>query len=235
MTYARGTDKRELFILITMRKRVILRVTNKVTGIDDTFEPSDDVDCEVTDTRDMAFTLAFATLWAWMEVEMEGKHGWAINLPTSCAFYGWTWYHVSMNLIVLLVMFYSLQYANFARWYYKLSYYVLYVTAWFVVEDIMWFVLNPHYGIRKYTPNDIFWHANKVWFLGTFLENWLVLGAWGAMIVWEMYHRRSAHFLCNFCAMTAYVGAALVWSVTTPEHYTNPIVFNTGCFLRPKK
>ena len=44
-------------------------------------QPGDDDRYEATNLSDMVFTLIFATLWAWMEVEMEGKHGWAVNLP----------------------------------------------------------------------------------------------------------------------------------------------------------
>ena len=32
------------------------------------------------------YLISHACVWSWMEVEMEGKHGWAVNLPTSCAF-----------------------------------------------------------------------------------------------------------------------------------------------------
>jgi len=41
-------------------------------------------------TNDIFFVIAFATLWAWMEVEIEGKHGWAQKLPTACDFMGCT-------------------------------------------------------------------------------------------------------------------------------------------------
>ena len=195
-------------------------------------QPGDDNRYEATNLSDMVFTLIFATLWAWMEVEMEGKHGWAVNLPTACAFYGWTWYHVSMNVIVLTVMYYSLRFANFGRKHYQCMYYVLYVAAWFVVEDFAWFMINPHYGIRKYRQRDIFWHASKTWVLGTFVENWLVLLAWIIMIGVELKYHHTDHFLVNLTMVTSYLAAGMTWSYVTPEYYSQPVVYNTGCFTK---
>lgn len=126
------------------------------------------------------YILSHATIFAWLEVEMEGKHGWAVNLPTSCAFGGWTWYHIAMNLIVLLSVAavtrgYDSTFKNIWEKYVAgVLLYVFRVAVWFCVEDIMWFVINKHYGIRKYTKHDIFWHADKTWFLGTILLNWFV-------------------------------------------------------------
>ena len=30
-----------------------------------------------------------------------------------------------------------------------------------VIEDFLWFVLNPHYGLRKFKPQFIWWHAHS--------------------------------------------------------------------------
>lgn len=127
------------------------------------------------------YILSHATIFAWLEVEMEGKHGWAVNLPTSCAFGGWTWYHIAMNLIVLLSVgavtrgYDSIFKNKWEKYVAGVLLYVFRVAVWFCVEDIMWFVINKHYGIRKYTKHDIFWHADKTWILGTILLNWFVL------------------------------------------------------------
>lgn len=127
------------------------------------------------------YILTHATIFSWLEVEMEGKHGWAVNLPTSCAFGGWTWYHIAMNMIVLLTIAGCTQlYDGVFKWNYSKYVatgvlYVFRVAVWFCVEDIMWFVINAQYGIRRYTKNDVFWHADKIWFLGTILLNWIVL------------------------------------------------------------
>lgn len=129
----------------------------------------------------IVYILIHATVFSWLEVEMEGKHGWAVNLPTSCAFGGWTWYHITMNILVLLTV------AGVTRLYdsrFKHSWekyvatalvYVFRVAVWFCVEDIMWFVINKHFGIRRYTQKDIYWHADKTWLWGTILLNWVVL------------------------------------------------------------
>jgi len=38
------------------------------------------------------------------------------------------------------------------------------------VWDFLWFVINPHYGIKKFRPNCIAWH--KRWLLGVPLDYW---------------------------------------------------------------
>ena len=46
-----------------------------------------------------------------------------------------------------------------------------------VVEDFLWFVLNPHFGWSKFNKNSIWWH--KRWFLGLPLDYWLLGGLGG--------------------------------------------------------
>lgn len=126
------------------------------------------------------YIIIHASVFSWLEVEMEGKHGWAVNLPTSCAFGGWTWYHIAMNVLVLLTVagvtrLYHSKFQNFWGKYIATALvYVFRVAVWFCVEDIMWFVINKHYGIHRYTKKDIFWHADKTWLFGTLLLNWIV-------------------------------------------------------------
>ena len=127
------------------------------------------------------FIIVHATTFSWLEVEMEGAHGWAVNMPTSCAFAGWTWYHIAMNILIFLTVAsisntYRAKFKN--SWEQYLASILLWafrVVVYFCIEDIMWFVINKHYGIRKYTKNNVFWHADKMWFLGTIFLNWVAL------------------------------------------------------------
>ena len=127
------------------------------------------------------YIIAHACVWSWMEVEMEGRHGWAVNLPTSCAFGGWTYYHIAMNVIVLLSVLPAMRlytssfYAAWVRYFATLVLYVFRVGVWFTVEDVFWFAINPNYGMQKYTPSSVWWHAEKSWWWGTLLLNWIFL------------------------------------------------------------
>lgn len=91
--------------------------------------------------------LTHAFLWSLMEVEIEGKRGWMYDSQTQCSgILIFTWYHISMNLIVMLTVTFILQpniadktheevKQTFVIWCYNLL-------LWFVVEDVGWFVVN---------------------------------------------------------------------------------------------
>ena len=181
-------------------------------------------------SNDMVFVIAFATLWSWMEVEIEGKDGWAIKLPTSCAFLGWTWYHISMNVMVLLVLYRTLRYHRFPYLYIKWSVFVLYVIAWFVIEDLMWFILNRNYGIRKYNVEDVPWHANKPWFAGTFVYNWVVLLIWIISVFVERHLLHTMHLFYELCISAGFLLLAVACSALSSSYYDEPTVSNDGCF-----
>ena len=44
-----------------------------------------------------------------------------------------------------------------------------YLLFW-VLEDMLWFVLNPHYGWKKFTKENVPWH--KRWALGVPVDYW---------------------------------------------------------------
>jgi hypothetical protein len=41
-----------------------------------------------------------------------------------------------------------------------------------VIEDFLWFALNPHYGLRKFRREHIWWH--KRWLLGVPVDYWIM-------------------------------------------------------------
>jgi len=50
----------------------------------------------------------YAILFSLLEIEAEGKHGWAKKLPTVPALFTMTTYHVIMNIMVIFTLIYSL-------------------------------------------------------------------------------------------------------------------------------
>lgn len=134
------------------------------------------------------FVFLAALLFAKLEIQIEGKHGWAENLPTWRVQKDWfkflpagkkplTGYHFYFWLLLFVIFHFVLLYTP---WSIKLEFFILssYVlTLW--VEDFLWFVLNPYYGIRKFNKKNISWH--KKW-LGIFpLQYYFYLLIWSLL------------------------------------------------------
>jgi hypothetical protein len=111
--------------------------------------------------------------FAKVEIQIEGDAGWAANLPTWRIEEHWlldifwgsrpmTGYHawvfsfmcVAFHFPVVLLGHWSL--AVEARILASLMYF-------WMIEDFLWFVLNPAYGFAKFRPGDIHWHKHWVW------------------------------------------------------------------------
>lgn len=145
------------------------------------------------------FVSLFAIVFAMIEIEVEGTEGWAKNLPTARNVLGHlTLYHVYMVLLAILIIsgFVYFQHASLCQsegqkcveapqkgsfWAdkgwpalkvaCKLAFHLV---AYFLVQDFLWFVLNPGYTLAKYTEGNIPWH--KPWWGGTPAFNFLGVG-----------------------------------------------------------
>ena len=187
------------------------------------------------------FIISYAVLWSWFEVEIEGPNGWAVSLPTGCAFLGWTYYHISMNCIVLLTLYNGIQFREFsnttilfANEILFVSEFIVYILIWFVTEDVIWFMINPLFGIHKYRQSEIEWHSKKIWIMGTFIHNWVSLFICVLLSTPEIFIQNtyklafqvivgSSFILCS-CIASVFVRAANIY-------YTDniPVVDKTGC------
>ncbi len=144
----------------------------------------------------------FALLLALLEVQVEGRDGWARNLPTwRPAADRWyvklyqrlmdkremTGYHLAIFALVLFVL-HSIYLAG-RKWslggeFEILSDFFLVAVVW----DFLWFVVNPYYGWRKFKPAFIAWH--KSW-----LGPWPVSYLWGIFFSWLLFVFSSAHLI----------------------------------------
>jgi len=113
----------------------------------------------------MAFLSLILALW---EIQIEGKEGWAAKLPTWRIEKGWvvrifggrpiTGYHVFMSLFMIAVIHLPL---FFVSWSWRLeSLLIGFLVGMLLLEDFLWFVLNPHYGIKNFRRGKIWWHKN---------------------------------------------------------------------------
>ena len=128
------------------------------------------------------FTLALAIITSLWEIQVEGRNGWAKQLPTFRinVFFRTllggkplTGYH-----IYLLLLFITVFHGGFINELgsLKTELKVLGLVSWFfVVEDALWFMFNPHYTWRRFRKQQIDWHLR--WFLGLPYTYW-----WGMII-----------------------------------------------------
>lgn len=117
------------------------------------------------------YFFAIAFVLAQLEIQIEGAHGWAERLPT------WRWqsdrvlrwagkpitgYHVYLLAFILLMIHLPLMQSGFTleREAETLSLFFLLANVW----DFLWFVCNPHYGLNRFRPGQVWWF--KSWTLG---------------------------------------------------------------------
>ncbi len=134
----------------------------------------------------LVFVVFVSALWALLEIQIEGPHGWARNLPTwrlnkkpwMDFFYGGaevTGYHVYAFGGILLL--FHLPFVWNASWSWRGEAHCLGAFSLFwVMEDYLWFVLNPHFGHRALTPERAPWH--RCW-IGKLPVNYYISGITG--------------------------------------------------------
>ena len=112
--------------------------------------------------------LLLSILLAKVEIQMEGKHGYAEKLPVTwraknkwvSLFFTGTSYHLYMGLFLLALV--HLPFAVGLPWTIQGEMLVLSFLAFMTVfEDFLWFVLNPAYGIKKYKREHIAWFKDR--------------------------------------------------------------------------
>lgn len=117
----------------------------------------------------IAWTTLISFILAKLEIQIEGKDGWAKNLPTwrkknwiTKILYSETpitGYH--FWLLLMIFLFFHLPFFAGIPWSLKSELEVLASLIFFwIIEDFLWFVLNPHYGIKKFNPQNIPWHSS---------------------------------------------------------------------------
>jgi hypothetical protein len=131
------------------------------------------------------YVFIMAVVLAILEIQIEGKNGWAKNLPTwrpnSSKWYvkiyskmlsgkEMTGYHATMFTFVILI--FNLPYVfglslTLEHWIKTLSLILFFMVFW----DFFWFVLNPWYPLSKFKKEHIGFHHLK-WFLGIPTDYW---------------------------------------------------------------
>ena len=120
------------------------------------------------------FTFVLAIVVSNLEIQIEGKNGWAKNLPTwknDSNFYTrlsgktLTGYHIWLLTLVVFVyhnIFFLLDWS--------LSREILivgFISVFFVVADFLWFMFNPNFGLKRFNSKHIPWHKKWLWIFPT--------------------------------------------------------------------
>jgi len=132
------------------------------------------------------FWSLFAVIIACVEIEAEGKHGWAEKMPTWYRTTGFwavlygrlmggkplTGYHTFMFFFPALLFhahfFMGVPWSGAQ----ELKAWAMYF-AWCPLWDYFWFVLNPHYT-GKFRKDFVWWHAKSPWIFGLFPADYAI-------------------------------------------------------------
>ncbi len=144
----------------------------------------------------VAWTLLLAFFFAQVEVSIEGAAGWASSLPTWRIEKHWlldlfwggrplTGYHAWVFPFIFLA--FHLGFFMAGRWTWRLEARVLGCIALFwIVEDFLWFVLNPAFGLEKFSAASAPWHAGR-WVLFMPMDYWLFIPG-SIFLLWLSRH-----------------------------------------------
>jgi hypothetical protein len=127
---------------------------------------------------DHAIFIGFLTLVAWLfallEIQVEGRHGWAENLPTWRIENKWTrvvykkpltGYHLYAQGFILIMAHIPFG-LNLVPWKLHFELRILaFVILFWILEDFLWFICNRDYGLKGFTPQRIRWHRDAWWWI----------------------------------------------------------------------
>ena len=112
--------------------------------------------------------LFMALILAEWEIQIEGKDGWVAKSPGWRIEKGWlmklsggrpvTGYHIYMTVFLIALVHLPLFFLT-RTWRLEsllLGFYVGMV----LLEDFLWFVLNPYFGLKKFRKGQIWWHKS---------------------------------------------------------------------------
>jgi hypothetical protein len=147
---------------------------------------------------ELALLLSWVVLMAFffseVEIQIEGPAGWASSLPTWRIENHWlldifwggrpmTGYHAwvfgFMFLVFHLGVFINLNWSLRTE-----ARIIAALMLFWIIEDFLWFVLNPAFGIDNFSRNKIPWH--KQWFLNMPVDYWIFTIV-SALLMWLSY------------------------------------------------
>jgi hypothetical protein len=128
-------------------------------------------------------------LFAQLEIQVEGPHGWAARLPTWKIENRWTRLFFSSKPLTGYHFFlipYALGLGPIMSLALELRILSFFILFW-IVEDFLWFVMNAAFGVRRFKREHIWWHSAHWWWImprdywlflpvgiGLYVVSWLI-------------------------------------------------------------
>ena len=142
----------------------------------------------------IAFVMVLGFFFAKLEIAIEGDAGWASNLPTwrieEHWLLDWLWggramtgYHAWAFSLVALFFHFPLIFSGQPSWASEARALGCMIVFW-ITEDFLWFILNPAFGLSRFSKTHAHWHKN--WIFGAPIEYWVFLPI-GAGLLWWSY------------------------------------------------
>lgn len=155
------------------------------------------------------YVFIFATIISFLEIQIEGKDGWAKNLPCWRAdrdrlmtrIYSWfqggkevTGYHLALNTLEVAIFHFPF-FAGVSWNLVKELQILSCLPLFWSFQDFTWFVWNPFYGLNKFNARSVQWHKKwtgpvptdylvAVVFSGIFTAIAIVFGGQRVLIWW---------------------------------------------------
>ena len=147
----------------------------------------------------LLWVAVLATLFAQLEIQIEGARGWAAGLPTwrledapilRPLFGGRTitGYHVFAFGFMFCVFHLTLALTGRFSWRMEARILGSLLLFW-IVEDFLWFAMNPAFGLAKLTPQNVPWHPH--WLFGVPVD-YFVFGLLSVALLLAAYRQPCA-------------------------------------------
>lgn len=133
------------------------------------------------------YIFLLASILAFIEIQIEGPHGWVANLPVWRPKPGGkidrvqsllkikkplTGYHLGLLSFLLVIVHLPFIFGAVWSWSAELKMLSFYA-FWLFIEDFLWFVLNPNFGLKKFKSEHIWWHDK--WLIGAPVDYYTAL------------------------------------------------------------
>jgi len=123
------------------------------------------------------FTCVLSFFFAKVEIQIEGADGWAKSLPTWRIEKHWlldifwggramTGYHAWVFSFIALVFHFPIFLLSTFSWHMEARILACVILFW-IVEDFLWFLFNPAFGLSRLTRGNVSWHKHWFWFAPT--------------------------------------------------------------------
>jgi hypothetical protein len=142
------------------------------------------------------FTGLLSFFFAKVEIMIEGAEGWAAALPAWRIEQHWlldifwggramTGYHAWIFPFILLIFHFPI--VLLGVWSLSIEAHILACTILFwIIEDFLWFLLNPAFGLTRFTRDDVPWHKHWFWFAP--IDYWVFLAISYALFWYSLNH-----------------------------------------------